>query len=555
MLRLLRLVLPLILAASALARQAASAPADTGFHISGTVVSALNGQALADTEVSIGRTDTGDTAKSMTTSQNGRFDFDGLPPGKYWLAAEKSGFTRQSFEEHQGYFTGIAVGPRLQSENLLFRLRPDASVSGVVTDDQNDPVREAQVLLFHSAVENGASSTRSRGQATTDDQGRYHFTHLEPGRYFVAVSARPWYARSQQQYVGVNRYPGIRQRTENVPREDAGNSTLDVAYPFTFYSGTTEASSATALDLKSGDHADADVTLTPVRAIHLRIRDPDVQADQGQRPQMSVILSQHVFGDASTAVVGQTIDNDNGGFEISGIAPGQFVVTLETYGKDAKRWTRNVNLSGDAEVSMTGSTTLAMVSGKVELDGDGGLQRQAFVEFRNRSASESFDAPISAGGRFTASQAPVEPGAYEISVLNIPGAMVESVTAVGAKAAGRNLEIDGTAPVELTVRLATRLGLVKGTVLRGGKPVSGAMVLLIPAEPEKNYSLFRRDQSDSDGTFTLPDVFPGTYTLLAIEDGWDLEWSSPSALSTFMKAGESIRVFPDAKLQVQVQAQ
>jgi hypothetical protein len=556
MLLLLRLILPLLLASNVLAGQAASGPAKAEFHISGTVVSGLTGQALANTEVSIGRVESGDTARSMTTSQNGNFDFDGLSPGKYWLAAQRPSFTRQSFEEHQGYSTGIAVGPRLQSENLLFRLRPDATVSGVITDDQNDPVREAQVILFHRALENGASSTRSREQATTDDRGRYHFTHLEPGRYFIAVSARPWYASSQQQYVGFNRHLGSLRRTDNVSQEDTENSALDVAYPLTFYSGTTDASSATALNLKSGDHAEADVTLTPVRAIHLRVHDPYFSSDQELRPLMSVMLTQHVFGDTSTAVAGQTVENEDGGFEISGIAPGQFVVTLQSYGKDAKSWTRTMNLSGDSEVSMTGSATSATVSGNVKLDGDGSLQRQAFIEFRSRSsANESFGATLSPGGQFAASQTPVEPGTYEIAVLNVPGAVVGSITALGATVSGRNIGIDGTSPVELTVRLATRLGLVNGTVLRNGKPVAGVMVVLVPAEAEKNQSLLRRDQSDSDGTFTLPDVFPGPYTLLAIENGWNLEWSNPAALSAFMKAGELIRVSPDAKLQVQVKAQ
>jgi hypothetical protein len=81
------------------------------------------------------------------------------------------------------------------------------------------------------------------------------------------------------------------------------------------------------------------------------------------------------------------------------------------------------------------------------------------------------------------------------------------------------------------------------------------MIVLVPKRPEKNNSLFRRDQSDSDGTFTLPNVFPGQYTLLAIENGWDLEWSNVSALSPFMKEGKPIEVQPEGKLQVQVSAQ
>ena len=43
--------------------------------------------------------------------------------------------------------------------------------------------------------------------------------------------------------------------------------------------------------------------------------------------------------------------------------------------------------------------------------------------------------------------------------------------------------------------------------------------------PELHRDLFRRDQSDLDGTFTLQGIVPGRYTVLAIEGGWELDWS------------------------------
>jgi protocatechuate 3,4-dioxygenase beta subunit len=556
MLGLLKTILPLLLATSVFAqRQTAVASADTQFHISGTVVSSPTGQVLADTEVSIGRAQTVDTVKSMVTEQNGHFDFDGVSPGKYWLAAQRRGFSRQSFEEHQGYFTAIAVGPHLQSEDLVFRLRPDASISGSITDDQNDPVRDAQVMLVHAAVENGTRTVHSREQSTTNDQGHYRFSHLQPGKYFIAVSARPWYAESQQQYVGV--YHRDRpHRTDNGARvAEPANSALDVAYPLTFYAGTTDANSATPVSLKPGDHADADVSLTPVPAIHLRVHAPGPNSDGELRPQVSAMLTERLFGGAPTAVAGQTIQNDHGEFVISGIAPGQFDVTLQSYGKDAKSWTQTINVSGDSEINMTGSTPSAVVSGKIKLDDDTAPQMQAFIEFQSGTLDESFGAPVSASGEFTATQMPVKPGNYEVSVLSIPGAVVGGIAATGARAAGRNIEIDGKEPVELTVRLTRRLGVVNGTALRDGKPLGGVMVVLVPTDAERNKSLFRRDQSDSDGTFALTDVFPGRYTLLAIEKGWDLEWSNPASLLPFIKQGQLIEVLPDAKLQIRVKAQ
>ena len=65
----------------------------------------------------------------------------------------------------------------------------------------------------------------------------------------------------------------------------------------------------------------------------------------------------------------------------------------------------------------------------------------------------------------------------------------------------------------------------------------------------------KRDQADSDGTFALVNVVPGRYTLLAIENGWDLEWANPEILRKFTARGESVTVVPNGKYSVKVKVQ
>ena len=83
---------------------------------------------------------------------------------------------------------------------------------------------------------------------------------------------------------------------------------------------------------------------------------------------------------------------------------------------------------------------------------------------------------------------------------------------------------------------------VEGSTKRGGKPFAGAMVVLVPKNPEENRDLFRRDQSDLDGTFNLQNVVPGSYTVLAIENGWDLDWSQPAVIAAYLNHGRAIEV-------------
>ena len=63
---------------------------------------------------------------------------------------------------------------------------------------------------------------------------------------------------------------------------------------------------------------------------------------------------------------------------------------------------------------------------------------------------------------------------------------------------------------------------VEGIAKHSGKAVAGAMIVLVPKDPELNRDLFRGDQSDLDGTFSLPGVIPGTYTIV--------DWSQPSVM-------------------------
>jgi hypothetical protein len=75
-----------------------------------------------------------------------------------------------------------------------------------------------------------------------------------------------------------------------------------------------------------------------------------------------------------------------------------------------------------------------------------------------------------------------------------------------------------------------------------GQAAPGAMVVLVPKNPESNRQLFRRDQSDLDGSFDLQSVIPGSYTIVAIENGWDLDWSSPGVIAHYCQHGRTVTV-------------
>ena len=107
---------------------------------------------------------------------------------------------------------------------------------------------------------------------------------------------------------------------------------------------------------------------------------------------------------------------------------------------------------------------------------------------------------------------------------------------------GHALTVPPGASLTVALSLVGGSVTVEGFAKRAGKGVSGAMIVLVPKNPEANHDRFRRDQSDLDGSFSLPNVIPGSYTIIAIENGWDLDWSEPTVLAQYLAHGQALEV-------------
>jgi hypothetical protein len=551
-------VVVLTLAALAQTQNPATQSAGAGFRISGTVVNAVTGQALSKMEITIGHATGLESVHSVAANEDGHFQFENLTAGKYWLQAQGSGFSPQRFNQHEDFSTAIVVGPNLESEDLLFRVVPDASITGTITDEQSEPVRNARVLLFRTGLLNGTDSTGMR-EASTDDQGRYRLSHLRSGTFLVAVSAQPWYAEfGRARRVPTVLTPDVGGVYENESSSDSEQgrrqSEFDVTYPITFYPGATDANGAIPLVVKPGDRVVADIGLNPVPALHLHISDPNIDPSQ----RVNVTLKQHLFGSFEIPVPAQTTDIKKGDVEISGAPPGQFTVSFIKFqpsGETPFGREKNVDLSDDAQIDLSDSSAVPAISGIVRLDGGRSLSRLAIVQFSNRTSNQEFGAQTSANGEFVVRDGNVQPGRYVISVFNLPNALLKSITATGAKVTGHSVEITAGASVHLELTVSQGVGRVDGTALRDSKPFAGAMIVLVPGDIENNSTLVRRDQSDSDGTFTLQDVLPRAYTVVAIENGWDLEWLNPAVLQPYLKKSEQVNVAARQKYNVKVAVQ
>ena len=539
-----------LLALSASARTPLLGAQTPSYRIRGTVVNAETGAPLPKMQVGIGRAELAEAAQTIITGEDGRFEFEGLRPGKYWLETQGHGFFRQRFEQHEEYATAIAVGPHLEAQNILFRAQPNATIDGNVTDEQGEAIREGQVMLFRGGRHDGGDSVQMVSTAPLDDQGHYRFGHLGAGTYFLAVSAHPWYAEMRpalRPRFGI--HPRVRRDPEPDPQEQAQ---FDVAYPITYYPGTSDPNSATPVAVGPGQHASVDITLAAVPAVHLHISNANSDPAQG----IGLNLTQRVLGGGRMPVPGESSDFRNGELEISGIPEGQYMLLLRSSGNGSGDREKPIAASSDAHIDATDASASPAISGIVRLDTGEPLPQFTALRFSNHEQG-GLGVGVDAKGRFAINgdENGLPAGVYEITVAGPANLLVKNVSATGARVFGREVDISGSNHVSVVVTVSEAHGRVDGTALRHGKPAAGAMIVLVPADWGHNSSLVRRDQSDSDGTFSLSNALPGKYTVVAIENGWGLQWLKREVMQPFLRDGQPVEVTAGGRLKISVEVQ
>ena len=563
--------IPWMLISVALSAQNSVAPnAATGtFRISGMAVNAVDGSPLSGMEITIGAVDRQDEARQAITGADGRFVFEKLARGKYSLAGAGRGFTQQAYQQHDQYSTAVATGPGLVSENLMFTMTPDASISGNLIEEDNEPVRSGEVILLQPDTEEGGAMAQV-ARNSVDEQGHFRFGHLHAGSYYIAVVAQPWYAQDSAQATGDrtslgntgsggnpeaggHAEPGeaVLETPSNTVESDNSSPSLDVVYPITFYPNVTDEQDAAAIQLRPGEHATVGITLRAAPGVHVHI----MNGSRDPAAPLTAVIEQRVFG-VATQVTSRSQQVSNGTLTLAGIAPGHLILSVRQFnGKEWISLNKEVDVSGDTVIDASESSVGELtIKGVIQRAGTA-LPVGAVVRFWNRESGESFGAAVDEKGEFEVSQAITSSTPYNVSVQNAQNLLLHRISAAGARVVGQMIQFPRSGPVALSLSLADASGRIDGTVLHDDKPVSESMVLLVPQHPTEEPTLFRRDQSDSDGTFTLRQILPGRYTVIAVEHGWEINYHDPTVLKPYLERGEVVDVAANRNLKISVKLQ
>jgi hypothetical protein len=235
---------------------------------------------------------------------------------------------------------------------------------------------------------------------------------------------------------------------------------------------------------------------------------------------------------------GEIVGIAPGVFEITGVAAGRYSVVTNDAGGEMKELAESNLNSGELDLSSAKSTS--KITAKVQIEGASTVPASFQVAMRDKNGRPQVS-QVDAKGE--ANFANVGAGKYDFAAWSeTERYSVLRIATEGGVISGRSLNVSPGASLNIRLSLLGGSVNVEGYAKRDGKAAAGVMIVLVPKNPEANRDRFRRDQSDLDGSFGLPNVIPGEYSIIAIDDGWDLDWAEPSVIAAYLPKGQTIEV-------------
>jgi hypothetical protein len=175
---------------------AGAAPVAIG-TIVGRVVDAATGQPVPDAQVSAQLRGAsmvgggpGPNSVRLLTGSDGRFVVRDLPAGNVSINVQAPGYLNGNFGQTAPGTGGgrpIVISPENRVQEAVVRLWKHAAVSGLVTDEGNEPAIRVAVRAFRRTFANGRPQLSAAGAGQTDDRGVYRIAPLTPGDYLIVV--------------------------------------------------------------------------------------------------------------------------------------------------------------------------------------------------------------------------------------------------------------------------------------------------------------------------------------------------------------------------------
>jgi len=414
-------------------------------RISGRVYSLETGRPVAGARVTINAPELSRGSAALT-DDDGAFEFQGLPAGRFTLSVSKAGFVSLSWGQRRPLQPGTPV--QLSEGQTLsgidFRMPRGSVISGRLSDQSGEPLAGVMIRVMRSQLVQGQRQFVPVGSGMTDDRGQYRIWGLNPGDYYVSAAA-PSIDGPQR---GDN--PGSRVNVggSGVALSRGvtdGSSVATLTDAPTFYPGVVSALEARPINVGlSAEASGVDFSLLRVHTSTVSGR--VIGIDGGPARGAAVTLSAEGQSLRSGGPFGGGYSGRvqaDGSFSIGGVPPGRY--TLRAFGGGGRgrggsgesgTATQTLAVNGDVSVHLALAPG-ALLTGLVTPEGSGAWPdmsqvRVSVIGVDGPTPGGTPSARVASGGYFEVDGIPA--GTHLIRVQAPPGWVLQS-----ALSSGRNI--------------------------------------------------------------------------------------------------------------------
>ena len=478
---------------------------------------------------------------------DGTFHIEGIVPGRYHMFAERTGLLE--VDKHRARSDGrvLTLTAGQEVKDVLIRVQAAAVVRGRVTDEDGDPLPNAQVAVLRQTFVSGRSRWEQSGAERTNDLGEYRVAGLPAGSYYVSVSPPPDFKVLIE---SAGAAAQLQLHDKGGPDKPAPTS-----YQTTYYPGTGDRSQAAAVPLRAGDDFVADFSLTPSPSLSIR----GSVVNLPPRSSAVIMLQSRDFN----LVLNGAEMHPDGSFVIRDVAPGTYTILATIENSPVPMMARQALqlVSNSVEDLRLQPQPGGWIHGRLRLETKGGASKvdasQIFLKLRSADGDDealgeftmgdgfSSLAHVGADGSFEWKNVP--PGNYYVELVGEGGTnfdlFLKSATAGNRDVDEAGISVNG-ASVVLDVVASANGASAEGMVTdQKGEPVANAVIVAVP-EPRLRARVerYRTTESDQSGRFALHGIQPGDYTLFAWENVDGEAYYNPEFLKTYETQGSALRV-------------
>jgi hypothetical protein len=487
---------------------------------------------------------------TAVSGADGSFQIENIVPGRYRFFVERTGYqeTDKNHRATDGHLLSLRAGQEVK--DFIIRLQSAAVVEGRVTDEDGDPMPEAQVAVLHQTYVAGRSHWEQAGAERTNDLGEYRIAGLRAGNYFVSVTPPPDF-RSLIEANGsaANPVPAI---------PDKAHST----YQTNYYPGTRDREQAAPIQLHAGDDFSANFSLTPSPSLIIRGSvgnlPPGLTATITLQSRDSVVMN------------GAEMHKD-GTFEIRDVAPGSYTILARVDNAQSPMTARqslqlaSTNVEGIRLSPQVGGT----IRGRLRLETSSATRQDASQLFLLLLSGDDEDDAYSAfhlgdnsatlaqvhqDGSFEWKDVPA--GRYVVQISDasaMPDLFLKSVLAGGHDVSESSFRVSSGGTV-LDLVASDSGAAIEGVVTNSkSEPAPDALVVAVPEERFRSHpERYRKSDSDQSGRFALRGLPPGDYILFAWQDMDGEAYLNPEFLKVYESQGKPLHIKAGEHASVQL---